>query len=46
MIEWLILIVKLSALIVAGLLVMGLVGLGWAMTFFTWERLKELWRKE
>lgn len=46
MIEWLILIIKICALIFAGLLVMGLVGLGWAMTWFSWERLKELWKRE
>jgi len=45
MIEWLILVIKISALIIAGLFVMGLVGLSWAMTFFTWERFKDFWRK-
>lgn len=46
MIEWFIVMLKIAALMVAGLMVMGLVGLGWAMTFFTWERIKELWRKD
>lgn len=46
MIEWLILILKIAALFVAGLMVLGLIGLGWAMTWFSWERLKELWKRE
>jgi len=46
MIEWLIAVIKLGALIVMGLLVMGLIGLGYAMAMFSWERFRELWRRE
>jgi len=46
MIEWLIAIVKIGALVVVGLLVMGLLGFGYAMAMFSWERLRDLWRRE
>ena len=46
MIEWLIAIVKIGALVVVGFLVMGLLGLGYAMAMFSWERLRDLWRRE
>jgi len=46
MIELLFLFIQISALILAGLMVMGLVGLGWAMTVLTWEHIKGLWRKD
>ena len=46
MIEWVIAIVKIGALVFMGLLVMGLLGLGYAMALFSWERLRELWRRE
>lgn len=45
MIELLFLFIQISALVVAGLMVVGLVGLGWIMTVLTWERIKDLWRR-
>jgi len=39
-------LVKIGALVVMGLLVMGLLGLGYAMAMFSWERLRDLWRRE
>jgi len=44
--DLLIALLKIGALVVAGLLVMGLLGLGYAMALFSWERLRELWRRE
>ena len=38
--------VKIGALVVMGLLVMGLIGVGYAMALFSWERLRDLWRRE
>ena len=46
MIEWVIAIVKIGALVFMGLLIMGLVGLGYAMAVFSWQRIRELWHRE
>ena len=46
MIDWFFTAVKFAALIVFGLLIMGLVGLGYAMAVFSWQRIRELWRRE
>ena len=46
MIEWIYAAIKVGLLIVIGLSVMGLIGLGYAMAVFSWERLRDLWRRE